>query len=80
MTSSPLALSSHSGAGCHTYQLRGDVYVKGTVGLQEPKYGVEEVQRHNHLGCVVLLGGHLDGFGGLREVNDVTSYAFHDRL
>lgn len=86
MTSSSLALSSHSGTGCHTYQLGGDVYIKGTVSLQEPKDSVEEVQRHNHLGCVVFLGGHFDGFGGigwlgrLGKVDDVTSYVFHNGL
>lgn len=80
VTGSSPAFPGHSRAGCHTHQLRGDVYVKGTVGLQEPKYSVEEVQRHNHLGCVVLFGRHLDRFRGLGEVNDVTSYALHDGL
>lgn len=80
VTGSWLALPGHSRAGCRTHQLWGDVYVKSTVGLQEPKYGVEEVQRHGHLGCVLLLGRHLDGFGGLGEIDDVTSYALHDGL
>lgn len=63
-----------------THQLGGDVYVQGTVGLQDPKHGTEEVQRHNHLGCMVLLGRHLDWDMGLREINDVTSCTLHDGL
>lgn len=63
-----------------TYQLRSEVYVEGTVGLQESKHSVEEVQWHRHLGRVVIFGGHLDWDGGLGEVNDITSYALHDGL
>ena len=76
----PLTSLRPSRAGCHTYQLRGDVQVKGTTRLQQPKHGVKEEQRHGHLGCVVLLGRHLDGVAGLGEVDDVTSYALHDGL
>ena len=80
MTRSPLALPRSSRAGCRTHQLKGDVQVKGTNGLQESKHSVKEVERHSHLGCVVLLEGHLDGVGGLGEGDDVTCYALHNGL
>lgn len=63
-----------------THHLRGDVQVKGTVGLQEPKHGAEEVEWDSHLGGVVIFGGHLDREAGLGEINDIASYALHDGL
>lgn len=63
-----------------THHLRGDIQVKGTIGLQEPKHSVEEVEWDSHLGGVVLFGGHLDWEAWLGEINDITSYALHDGL
>lgn len=63
-----------------THHLRGDVQVKGTVGLQEPKHGAEEIEWDSHLGGVVLFGGHLDWDAWLGEINDISSYALHDGL